>query len=324
MSDEIPSTTPKPYIFVLMPFAHSFDDVYELGIKGAAQDIGAHAERLDDQIFKEGMLERIYNQISRADLLVADLTGRNPNVFYEVGYAHALGKWVILIAHSKKDIPFDLLHHQYMLYRKDIKALKKKLSQKLGWAIGELARGRRTAPGIRLSLRVLDMEIPSRLWTSDAPFVQCAIGDNAFFLPIHLRNDGLEVTDDITHVFLFANPEPAVSPMDQSVGLPSPPIYYGGSFVTSVSLPGPIAGYNAHPADAPDGLTTQFRLRAAFPGVPPAAGEDAAIRFLFSGATLPATVRCRLRFHTRKEFRDFAFTLQVQASPKPTPPAPSG
>ena len=84
------STAPKPFVFVLMPFSEEFDDVYKLGIKPACHDAGAHCERVDEQMFSESMLERIYNQIAKADLLVADMSGKNENVFYEVGYAHAL------------------------------------------------------------------------------------------------------------------------------------------------------------------------------------------------------------------------------------------
>src|SRR5574341_1982368 len=94
------STLPKPFVFVLMPFESTFDDIYKFGIKGAADDAGAYAERIDEQIFIEGILERIFNQISKADVIVADMTGRNPNVFYEVGYAHANKKNVLLLTQS--------------------------------------------------------------------------------------------------------------------------------------------------------------------------------------------------------------------------------
>jgi nucleoside 2-deoxyribosyltransferase len=91
------TTLPKPFVFVLMPFDSTFDDIYKFGIKGAADDIGAYAERVDEQNFTEGILDRIFNQISKADVIVADMTGKNPNVFYEVGYAHALGKITLLL-----------------------------------------------------------------------------------------------------------------------------------------------------------------------------------------------------------------------------------
>jgi nucleoside 2-deoxyribosyltransferase len=102
-----PSTLPKPFVFVLMPFDKKFNDVYQLGIQKACDDVGAYAERIDEQIFGESILQRIYNQIAKADVVVADMTGRNPNVFYETGYAHALGKNVILLTQNANDIPFD-------------------------------------------------------------------------------------------------------------------------------------------------------------------------------------------------------------------------
>ncbi len=80
MSSDLDSTKPKPFVFVLMPFESKFDDIYKFGIKGAANEVGAYAERLDEQIFTEGMLDRIFNQISKADVVIADMTDRNPNV----------------------------------------------------------------------------------------------------------------------------------------------------------------------------------------------------------------------------------------------------
>jgi nucleoside 2-deoxyribosyltransferase len=97
------------FAFVLMPFDVAFDDVYRLGIKGVAEAHNIIAERVDEQIFhSEDILERIYNQIMAADLIIADMTGKNPNVFYEVGFAQARGKLCTLITSDSNDIPFDL------------------------------------------------------------------------------------------------------------------------------------------------------------------------------------------------------------------------
>ena len=79
------------------------------------------------------MLERIYNQIAKADLIVADLTGRNPNVFYETGYAHALGKRVILLTRNSKDIPFDPSKIFHMIYSEGISFLKLRLRQRAAY-----------------------------------------------------------------------------------------------------------------------------------------------------------------------------------------------
>ncbi len=135
------STQPKPFVFVLMPFAASFDDAYRFGIKAACADAGAYCERVDEQIFQESILDRIYNQISKADVLVADMTGRNANVFYETGYAHALGKQVILLTQNADDIPFDLKHYPHIIYGGSIGSLKDDLERRIRWALTQLDQG---------------------------------------------------------------------------------------------------------------------------------------------------------------------------------------
>jgi len=129
------STKPKPFVFVLMPFKPEFNDIYELGIKAACKAAGAYCERVDEQLYQGSMLERIYNQIAKADVLVADTTGKNPNVYYEVGYAHALGKHVMLMTQDANDIPFDLQHHRHIVYGGKITDLKKALTRDLKWAL---------------------------------------------------------------------------------------------------------------------------------------------------------------------------------------------
>ena len=110
------NTAPKPFVFVLMPFADEFNDVYQLGIKAACQEANAYCERVDEQHFQERILDRIYNQIAKADILIADMTGKNANVFYEVSYAHGIGKSVILLTKSSDDIPFHFKHFPHIIY----------------------------------------------------------------------------------------------------------------------------------------------------------------------------------------------------------------
>lgn len=129
------STKPKKFCFTLMPFTEEFDDIYQLGIKQSCEDANAYCERVDEQIFTESILERVYNQISKADIIIADMTGRNPNVFYEVGYAHAIGKRTILLTQNTEDIPFDLKHYPHIIYSKKISVLKKELTSRIKWFI---------------------------------------------------------------------------------------------------------------------------------------------------------------------------------------------
>lgn len=126
------------FAFVLMPFDDRFDDVYEIGIKEAAQKAGVRAERLSDQLYAEGMLDRIYRQIDGADLVIADMSDRNPNVFYEVGYAHAKEKLVILITDDASSIPFDLQHRRHLVYGDSVSFLREELQRHLLWAVKEI------------------------------------------------------------------------------------------------------------------------------------------------------------------------------------------
>ncbi|WOC15407.1 hypothetical protein [Pseudochrobactrum sp. MP213Fo] len=127
----------KPFAFILMPFDKDFDDIYKLGIQAVATENGVVAERVDEQIYSETMLERIYRQIDAADFIIADMSGKNPNVFYEVGYAHAKQKLCTLITRSTDDIPFDLKHHRHIVYDGSIKKLKELLGAELKWLIAE-------------------------------------------------------------------------------------------------------------------------------------------------------------------------------------------
>ena len=134
---ELISTKPKKFCFVLMPFSDEFKDVYEIAIKEASENGGAYCERVDEQNFHEtSIFQRIVNQINQADFIIADMSGKNANVFYEVGYAHALGKSTILLTNNSSDIPFDLKHFPHLIYdRNDIGDLRDRLTHKVRWFV---------------------------------------------------------------------------------------------------------------------------------------------------------------------------------------------
>jgi hypothetical protein len=125
----------RPFVFVIMPFAPEYADRYNVAIKPACESAGAICQRVDEQIFLQNILERIYGEIERADLIVSEMSGRNPNVFYETGYAHGLGKPVILVTQSADDIPFDLRHYPHVVYGSSLTILKEKLQERVSWCI---------------------------------------------------------------------------------------------------------------------------------------------------------------------------------------------
>jgi hypothetical protein len=152
-------TSPRPFVFVLMPFSSDFDDTYRLAIKPACEQAGAYAERVDEQIFDGSILQRIFNQIAKADIIVSDLTGRNANVFYETGYAHALGKRTLLLTKNVDDIPFDLKDFSHIVYGGRLTDLLKELEKKVRWYIENPAE-RETTPG-NLIVRVNSVPLMS-------------------------------------------------------------------------------------------------------------------------------------------------------------------
>lgn len=103
-------------LFVLMPFDPQLRPVYEDHIALCARDLHLTIARGDDLFTAQSVMDDIWNAISSARVVIADCTGRNPNVFYEIGLAHAVGKPVILITQKIEDVPFDIRHLRYIQY----------------------------------------------------------------------------------------------------------------------------------------------------------------------------------------------------------------
>lgn len=103
-------------VFVLMPFNAKMEKVYTNHIKKLGEELGLTIRRADD-IFAPGpFMEKVWDGICSAQLILADCTQKNPNVFYEIGMAHTVGKKVVLITRSEKDIPSDIKHYDYIPY----------------------------------------------------------------------------------------------------------------------------------------------------------------------------------------------------------------
>lgn len=111
------SDQPKRDIFVLMPFRDDLTPIYEDHLKRCAKRIGMSCGRADDFFSNKSIMEDIWSGICHARLVIADCTGRNPNVFYEIGIVHTLDKKTILIAQSVDDVPFDLRHRRVLVYQ---------------------------------------------------------------------------------------------------------------------------------------------------------------------------------------------------------------
>ena len=107
----------EAFVFVAMPFGGSHStEVYEDAIRPAIEACGLKCKRADEIFDTDVIIESIENDIRSCLLVVADLTGRNPNVFYEIGCARSLDKEVVLLTQKSDDVPFDLQHRRYISY----------------------------------------------------------------------------------------------------------------------------------------------------------------------------------------------------------------
>jgi hypothetical protein len=112
-----PDLSPDSYdCFVAMPFREDLRPVWEDHIRKAVAVVGLTSARADDFFTADSVVRDVWNAIFNSRIMVADCTGRNPNVFYEIGLAHVLGRPVVLITQDPDDVPFDLRHIRYIHY----------------------------------------------------------------------------------------------------------------------------------------------------------------------------------------------------------------
>lgn len=108
---------PKPdHAFVIMPFTPKWSACVFQTIKDVLAESGMKCIRADEQ-YGHQILEDVWKGICEASLVVADVTSRNPNVYYELGIAHVLGRRVLLITQDIADIPFDTRVYRHVLYQ---------------------------------------------------------------------------------------------------------------------------------------------------------------------------------------------------------------
>lgn len=117
----------KDSVFLLTPFHQDFKESNE-EIKNICNSIGLKCIKGDEEYIKGNILKYIVEKMMSSRIVIANINGRNPNVFYELGIAHAIGKPTILISKMEnlENVPFDLKSNQLVLYR-DYKELNDKL-----------------------------------------------------------------------------------------------------------------------------------------------------------------------------------------------------
>lgn len=125
-------------VSVMMPFDVSFNQTYD-AIKAACTSCSLRCQRADDIWNEQEIIQDVFSLIYRSRVVICDFTGRNPNVLYETGIAHTLGKTVVPIAQSKSDVPFDLGHLRFIKYldnHEGREKLTREITQRLRNIIG--------------------------------------------------------------------------------------------------------------------------------------------------------------------------------------------
>lgn len=108
-------------IFIVTPFRPEYDDVCEV-IRNSTLEVSKirneriDAFRLDDMRGDFDIMDELYNSINESDMLICDVSNDNPNVYYEIGYAHGRARSVLLICQKGKSTPFNLKGYHIVFY----------------------------------------------------------------------------------------------------------------------------------------------------------------------------------------------------------------
>jgi hypothetical protein len=136
--------------FVIMPFGEPFDTFYRSIFRPVIEKIGLRAIRADEISTAGVIINQIWEGINKAEICLADITGNSSNVMFELGLAHAIGKPVVQIAQTEKDIPFDLRPLRHITYRTE-----DALTGKLGEELQQILKGTLMEPEPSIFLGIL-------------------------------------------------------------------------------------------------------------------------------------------------------------------------
>jgi len=114
-----------PDVFVVMPFLEELKPIYDNHVLSVVKALDLTCKRGDDFFSDESIMDEIWSAIYFSKLVISECTGRNANVFYEMGIAHTLGRPCILVAQAMTDIPFDVRHKRIIIYENTKEGLAK-------------------------------------------------------------------------------------------------------------------------------------------------------------------------------------------------------
>jgi hypothetical protein len=110
------ATATKPHAFVAMSFSTHMNDIFYYGIQAPVNAAGFLCERMDHVSFAGEIIDWMKRKIETASVVIAELSGANPNVYLEVGYAWGKGRPTILVAPRVEELAFDVRGHRCLVY----------------------------------------------------------------------------------------------------------------------------------------------------------------------------------------------------------------
>jgi hypothetical protein len=140
-----PAATDRPSCFIVMPFSLEWSNDVHRAIASACRTMSVQPVRGDDVFTPTDIVNDIWHSIHAASFVIADISGRNPNVMYELGIAHTLAKPVLIVSSNAGDIPIDLSTRRVTLYRQGgdwVADLEAKVTR----SIAEMLNAYRLAP----------------------------------------------------------------------------------------------------------------------------------------------------------------------------------
>ena len=114
----------KKHCFYLCPFKEPFNTIFTEHVRPAITTSGFSIERADEIYGTQAIIEDIWDGINSSEIVIADVTGRNPNVMYEIGMAHTVGRPVVIVTQNINEVPFDLRHRRCIIYEYTPKGCK--------------------------------------------------------------------------------------------------------------------------------------------------------------------------------------------------------
>ena len=110
-------------VSVMMPYDEAFEPIWQT-IERSCKEVGVRCQRVKNIWEADTIIKDVFSLLFRSSVVIVDLSGKNPNVMYETGIAHTLGRAVIPISQSVSDVPFNLKHHRVLTYLANAEGLR--------------------------------------------------------------------------------------------------------------------------------------------------------------------------------------------------------